>query len=116
MLLPKNIINNKFLAFLWFRSLFFVPEILFFIKLNKQVSNVDLIRNLLLKHRIKFVMFNNNYIFESKLNLSKLYLNLFEGSFFVLFFNDFSSYFELKLDGCYLFACLYNGYFIIVVI
>lgn len=80
------------------------------------MSSIDSIKNLLLKNKVNFSIFNNNYIFESKFNLPKNYFNLFEGSFFVLFFSDISLFFNLNLNSCFLFACLYNGYFIIIFI
>lgn len=112
MLLPKNFINNKIFMFLRFRSIFFSSDILAFYMLNKaQMSELDIIKQNLLKNNLNFQFFNNNFISQNFSNLN-IYLNSFNGSFIVVYYKSFVDLFKLNLDNCYLFSCLYNGYFI----
>jgi hypothetical protein len=112
MLLPKNFINNKIFMFLRFRSIFFSSDILAFYMLNKiKMSELDLLKQNLFKNNLNFQFFNNNFISHNFSNLN-VYFNSFYGSFMVVYFKSFNDLFKLSLDNCYLFSCLYNGYFI----
>ena len=112
MLLPKNFINNKIFMFLRFRSIFFSSDILAFYMLNKiQMSELDIIKQNLFKNNLNFQFFNNNFISQNFSNFNS-YFNSFNGSFMVVYFKSFNDLFKLTLENCYLFSCLYNGYFI----
>lgn len=112
MLLPKNFVNNKIFLFLRFRSLFFSSDILGFYFLSTiNMSSLDFIKRNLIQLGLNFQFFSNNFINKNFSNLN-LYFNSFKGSFIVVYFKNFSDLFKLNLENCFLFSCLYNGYFI----
>lgn len=112
MLLPKNFINNKIFMFLRFRSIFFSSDILAFYMLNKiQMSELDIIKQNLLKNNLNFQFFNNNFM-NQNFGYLNMYFNSFNDFFVVVYFKNFSDLFKLTLENCYLFSCLYNGYFV----